>query len=209
LERIRAERENLIKQGKIKRTKGKNTPSITRDNSHYGKLPDEWELVRLRDVGIYGVGKTPKADELHTIGLYPYFKVADMNTVGNEKYLITTDSFLGESYHGVVFPANSIVFPKNGGAVLTNKKRVLTCASVVDLNTGVYTPTELLDFEYVFWFFQTMDFSHKHKGGIIPTLDRSVIEDRFIPIPPLAEQARIASSIQSQFTILDVISSNI
>jgi len=166
-------------------------------------------VARLKEVGTYASGKTPKSCELQPSGFFPYFKVADMNTNGNEKYLITTQSYLPQAYNGITFSANSIVFPKNGGAVLTNKKRVLTRSSVVDLNTGVYTPTSLLDFDFVFHYFSMIDFSDKFKGGVIPTLDRSVIEDRVILIPPLSEQTRIVAAIEAAYKQLDEVTTNL
>jgi len=169
------------------------------------ELPEGWEWVVLKDVGMYTSGKTPKPQELASDGKYPYFKVADMNTIGNELYMDITPSYLGNDYTGVLFPENSIVFPKNGGAVLTNKKRVLRKPSLVDLNTGIYTPTTLIDFWYLFYFFTTIDFRNLFKGAILPTLDRSVVEQMPFPLPPLAEQKRIVAAIEAAFGELDAI----
>ena len=168
-------------------------------------MPENWAFTRLKDIGIYASGKTPNNNELSNSGILPYYKVSDMNTIGNEKYMTVAGLFLSDNYNGVVFPANSIIFPKNGGAVLTNKKRILTENSVVDLNTGVFTPSELLCFDFIYYYFTTIDFRGLFKGGVLPTLDRSVIEERFIVVPPYAEQSRIAKTVKSQFEILDMI----
>ena len=118
-----------------------------------------------------------------------------MNLTGNEKYLQFTQSYLNDTYAGITFPAGAIVFPKNGGAVLTNKKRILTQKSVVDLNTGVYIPHAELSHDYIFMCFSAIDFRNLFKGGVLPTLDRSIVEKRVIPIPPLNEQARIVERV--------------
>jgi len=179
------------------------------DSSHYEKLPLGWTFTRLKDIGSYGSGKTPKAAELHSTGKYPYFKISDMNTAGNEKYLELTKLFLPESYIGILFDINSIVFPKNGGAVLTNKKRMLTQPSLVDLNTGVFTPSTMLDADYMWYYFTTIDFTDQSKGGVIPTLDRSVIEERIMLIPPIKEQRRIVAAIEAGFDRLTTIVDNL
>ena len=213
LERIRAEREALIKADKIKRNKNESTITRSRDNSYYrridgteetlAKIPSTWKWVMLKDVGIYASGKTPQSNELLPVGRYPYFKVADMNTIGNELFLSITESYLSDGYDGPIFPANSIVFPKNGGAVLTNKKRILAQESLVDLNTGVYTPTTLLDFSYMFYFFTSIDFRTLFKGAVLPTIDRNVVELMAFPVPPLAEQHRIVMTIKAVFEQMD------
>jgi len=219
LERIRAERETLVKTGKIKRGKGEITAPVCFDNPYYQningveeflpQIPMSWVWVLLKDVGLYSSGKTPMPSELKAVGQYPYFKVADMNTVGNELFLRYTESYLTDDYRGTLFPANSIVFPKNGGAVLTNKKRVLFQKSLVDLNTGIYSPTAQIDFWYIFYFFTSIDFRNLFKGAVLPTLDRSVVELMAFPLPPLAEQQRIVVAIEAAFKQLDCITATL
>ena len=111
LERIRAEKQSLIKQGKIKKDKGDSVIFKGDDNCYYEKtgsevknitdeidfdLPDGWEYIRLSSIAYLSSGFTPAATELNSIGKIPYFKVSDMNTVGNEKYL----SFTVQYYTG-------------------------------------------------------------------------------------------------------------
>lgn len=49
-----------------------------------------------------------------------------MNRIENQKFMIKTEAYLDSSYTGKLFKKNTIIFPKNGGAVFTNKKRILT-----------------------------------------------------------------------------------
>ena len=158
-------------------------------------LPNGWEYVRLFSLGVLGGGYTPKQDELNPHGLVPYFKVADMNSAGNEKYLRYTNNYLAFKPKKV-FPSNSIVFPKNGGAVFTNKKRILTTDSVVDLNTGVFTPTTLINFDYAYLIFSTIDFREYYKGTALPTINNEFMRSIIFGLPPLVEQARIVSEIE-------------
>ena len=61
LERIRAEKERLIKEGKIKRSK-----KSASDTPHYENVPFEvpegWVWCRLSEIANYGGGKTPSMD---------------------------------------------------------------------------------------------------------------------------------------------------
>ena len=220
LERIRAEKEELIKQGKIKRNKKESVIFRGEDNSYYAMidgvsvdiaeylgfdLPDGWIWITLKDIATITSGKTPKPEQLSTNGSVPYFKVADMNTPGNEVYLRRADCYINDLYSGPVYDGGSFVFPKNGGAVLTNKKRILTNTSVVDLNTGVFTPSKLLNQDFIFFLFSSIDFSKIHKGAVIPTVDSSVIGDLIYGLPPIEEQKRIANIIKSLFAQVDQI----
>ena len=210
LERIRAEKQRLIKEGKIKKDKNDSVIFKGDDNRYYEKvgseikditdeinfdLPNGWEYVRLFSLGVLGGGYTPKQNELKPHGLVPYFKVADMNSAGNEKYLRYTNNYLAFKPKKI-FPSNSIVFPKNGGAVFTNKKRILTTDSVVDLNTGVFTPTTLINFDYAYLIFSTIDFREYYKGTALPTINNEFMRSIIFGLPPLVEQARIVSEIE-------------
>lgn len=109
LERIRAEKQKLIKEGKIKKDKGDSVIFKGDDNRHYEKfadgtvkciedeidfdLPEGWEYIRLSHIAYLGSGFTPVQSELCREGTIPYFKVSDMNTVGNEKYISVTQQY--------------------------------------------------------------------------------------------------------------------
>ena len=218
LERIREEKEYLIKQGKIKRDRKESVIFKGEDNSYYAmingapmriseylgfELPDGWAWITLKEIAVITSGKTPKPNQLSANGSIPYFKVADMNTPGNELYLQYADYYINDQYSGSVFDGGSFVFPKHGGAVLTNKKRILANISVVDLNTGVFTPSNLLNKDFIFFLFSSIDFSKIYKGAVIPTVDASLIGNLIYGLPPIEEQKRIADIIKTFFTQLE------
>ena len=211
LERIRAEKQRLIKEGKIKKDKGDSIIFKGDDNCHYEKigaevkniedeiyfdLPDGWEYIRLSQIAYLGSGFTPSPSELSTNGNIPYFKVSDMNTIGNEKYIsITQQYYIGDKTKKV-FPKNTIIFPKNGGAVFTNKKRILLQDSIVDLNTGAFIPYGLIDVEYAYILFSTIDFREHYKGTALPTINTEFMNKLIFGLPPIAEQKRIVKAIE-------------
>ena len=211
LERIRAEKQRLIKEGKIKKDKGDSVIFKGDDNCYYEKtgsevknitdeidfdLPDGWEYIRLSSIAYLSGGFTPAATELNSIGKIPYFKVSDMNTVGNEKYLSFTVQYYTGNKIKKIFPCNTIVFPKNGGAVFTNKKRILLQPSVVDLNTGALIPYGIVNTEYLFLLFSSIDFREHYKGTALPTVDANFVGKLLFGLPPLAEQERIVAEIE-------------
>ena len=191
--KIQAEKQKLIKEGKIK--KDKPLPPITDDEIPF-EIPPSWKWVRLSEIGSFFSGKTPKNDELRMQGEMPYFKVSDMNTEGNEIYMKYASLFLNPQAKYQTFPQNSIIFPKNGGAVFTNKKRILVTESLVDLNTGGYTPSTHLFFPYIYYLFLSIDFRKMYKGTALPTVDTNKLVAKLFPLPPLAEQKRIVAKIE-------------
>ena len=77
LEKIKAEKEQLIKEKKIK--KSKLLPPISDEEKPF-EIPDSWEWVRLGDIGAWAAGATPsrKHPEYYG-GTIPWLKTGDLN----------------------------------------------------------------------------------------------------------------------------------
>lgn len=116
-----------------------------------------------------------------------------MNLPGNEKYLIHSPSYLSGEIK--TFPANSIVFPKNGAAVSTNKKRILQVDSVVDLNTAVMLANQNISVNYLYYILINIDFANLVKRGAVPTLNISELKNIIVPVPPMAVQEQIVAEL--------------
>ena len=166
-------------------------------------MPAGWCWITLKEIATITSGKTPKPEQLSNAGTIPYFKVGDMNLSGNELFMNNAYSYLSETYDGVIFPENSIIYPKNGGALLTNKKRILSKPSLVDLNTGVLIPSKLVNGEYMYYLFSTVDFSKNYKGSTIPTIDNNIIGSLVFGLPPVQEQQRIVKKIKLLVQIIE------
>lgn len=150
--------------------------------------------VQIGDICTPFSGFTPAAADLYPDGKYPYFKVAEMNRKANQKVMTDTDSYVRESRK--FFPKGAIVFPKNGAAIATNKKRILGQDSIVDLNTAGITPNEnLVDTNYLLYLLLSIDFAQYMRRGAVPTLDLKGILSLEIELPSLAEQQRIVNEL--------------
>ena len=152
-----------------------------------------WTYKKLGEVATLKSGYTPTSTDLLDKGELPYFKVGDMNKEGNERYLLFTSSFVNSTFKS--FPKGSIVFPKNGAAIATNKKRILSQPSVVDLNTAVLIPIIKVDIDFLFFWISKIDFRKITRRGTIPTLDTKVLMQLNVPVPPVAEQERIVDEL--------------
>lgn len=161
-----------------------------------------WEYTKLSDVCHITSGYTPKSNELLTNGDIPYYKVADMNTIGNEVYLDYTQLYKNTPCK--TFAKGSVVFPKNGAAIATNKKRVLKHESIVDLNTAAATFTNEVNNIFGYYWFKNIDFKNFTRGGALPTLDIKTLKDSTFPLPSLEEQTYIVSELNRINRLIEI-----
>ena len=176
--------------------KGRESEPVCIEDEIPFEIPESWEWTRLENLADVSGGNTPKKEQLKPVGNIPYFKVADMNSIGNEREMVNAKLYVDDSYTGKTFPAGTIIYPKNGGAVLTNKRRMLVKESVVDLNTGSCTPYLEDCLNYLRLFFETIDFREFYKGTAVPTVNGSLVKELLVPLPSLTEQSRIVKRLE-------------
>ena len=193
LQKIRAEKDRLIATGQIKRDKP--LPPITDEEKPFA-LPVGWEWVRVATAFDTTSGSTFNPELEKETGTYMYVKVGDMNLPGNEVEITTSSRFVdpGERDLKALIPSGSIIFPKRGGAIATNKKRVVSKPIFVDLNTMALTPC-LIPTEYALLWLMTVDLASLNTGTSVPQINHKDIDPLPFPLPPFAEQSRIVTRV--------------
>lgn len=158
---------------------------------------NNWKFKKLGELCTFISGYTPKKEELNNVSGYPYFKVSDMNRIENILFMSKTDFYLNTPKK--IIPKNSIVFPKNGGAIFTGKKKILAVDSIVDLNTEaiVINDRNELVLEYLYQLLLSINFSQFDNGGGLPSLNIKKMKDYIIPVPPIHEQQAIAAHLDT------------
>jgi Type I restriction modification DNA specificity domain len=163
--------------------------------------PKGWPMVPLCSVATVGSGVGFPKDLQGSSGeRYPFLKVSDMNPPGNEHYVQTWNNSVSEevrvTLRATAFPKGSVIFPKIGAAIATNKKRVLTCASCIDNNVMAVTFGPDVITEFGFGLFQHKNISDFASASDPPSMRKSEVEQWRIPIPPLALQTAFAEQVQ-------------
>ena len=136
----------------------------------------------------------------------PFYKVSDMNIPDNEREMIHENNSITEGVRkelgAFLFPKGSIIFPKIGGAIATNKKRLTTRNCCVDNNVmGVIPKPGKIDSDFLFYFFLTHDLSEFANKAHLPSIKKTVVESWPITMPAtLAEQQRIVGILDEAFT---------
>ena len=121
-------------------------------------------------------------------GDYPFYKVSDMNIVGNETTMVTANNYIDEDSIkklGITpAPKGTVIFPKIGAAVATNKKRLLSTASAYDNNVmGLIAGGKVIS-RFLYYWMQTIDLSTlANDSGAVPSIRKSEMEKLPIPIP--------------------------
>ncbi len=204
LKGIQAEKAKLIAEGKIK--KDKSLELITDDEKPYG-LPQGWVWSRVGQLfNVTSGGSFDIASEKES-GKYIYVKVGDMNIPGNETVISTSSRFVNpteKELRGII-PANSIIFPKRGGAIATNKKRLVTSDIFVDLNIMAITIPKLISLQYAFHWLSGIDLSQLNTGTSVPQINHQDIEPLIFPLPPIEEQHRIVAKVDELMALCDAI----
>jgi type I restriction enzyme, S subunit len=132
---------------------------------------------------------------------YPFLKVSDMNLPGNEEQIRSWNHSVSEqvraSLRAKAFPAGSIIFPKIGAAIATNKERLLTIPSCVGNNVMAVMPrTNNLLSEFLLLLFKTKNLSDFASDSNPPSTRKGAVENWVIPLPPLDKQRRIVDLLE-------------
>lgn len=207
LERIRSEKERLIKEGKIKKSKKSTKAS---DTTHYGnvpfEIPNSWMWTTLGEVGSWQSGGTPsRSNKTYYSGNIPWLKTGDLND-GLISYIpesITEEAVANSS--AKINPTGSVLIAMYGATI--GKLGILTfpattnqaCCACIEFNAIIQL--------YLFYFLlsQRNEFITKGGGGAQPNISKEIIVNTFIPLPPLSEQQRIVMEIEKWFALIDQI----
>ena len=159
--------------------------------------PMNWKLSTIGECCTLKSGTTLSTDVENEGGPIPYIKVGDMNYPGNERYITTSSRFVSEATAGKgLFNIGSIVFPKRGGAIGTNKKRMTKKTICADLNImGVSSNGSLLP-EYLLTYFDFIDLGSLSDGSSVPQINNKNIAPLIVCIPPIELQNQFASFVQ-------------
>lgn len=208
LAKIKAKKELLILSGE--RKKGTNVEFFQDKNAPFG-IPQNWSWARINELVEINLGFTYKPKYVETGKMF--LSVKDLSDNGidlnNAKY-ISEEEYKNASYGSK---------PRKGD-VLFGRVGTLGKPRIVDFNDdfcifvslGFFRGYDAENFlmEYLcYWMESGLFWSQVEqnvKGSAQQNLNTGWLKNFLIPLPPLAEQERIVSKIESLFTIIDKIS---
>ena len=220
LERIRAEKQRLIKEGKIKKDKHESI-IFRRDNSHYEKLdgmerciddelpfeiPESWAWVRWGAIAEsiqYGYNAPAKQE-----GRIRMVRISDIheNTVAwsSVPFCDIDDSDI-PTY---LLQANDILFARTGGTV--GKSFLVSEVPCESIYAGYLIRTRyssLLCPQYLKYFMESPLYWQQLKSGTTataqPNCNGQTLAKMLLPLPPANEQLRIVDNLTRTFAIIE------
>ena len=221
LERIRAEKQRLIKEGKIKKDKHESV-IFRRDNSHYEKrgseevcideeipfeIPENWAWCRASSLGTMIRGRGIKRTETVAQGC-PCIRYGEIYTT-YETSFDSAVSFVPETLDKdcLHFSSGDVVF------TLTGENKVDIAKTVAFLGEGqiaaggdlaFWTHHGMNPLYLVYYMASPYCIELKRRtatGDIIVHISTSKVGDFLVPIPPIKEQNRIVSAIEQLFAV--------
>lgn len=221
LDRIRAEKEELIKQGKIKRDKKESTIFKGEDNSYYEKisksvskiddeipftLPEGWEWCKLGSLCSsirYGLSNSAESSGTHKLLRITDIQNGSVNW-DTVPYTTTEDP---ETY---ILKSDDIVFARTGATV--GKSFLIDQLPYKSVYASFLIRIRLLKFispQYIYNFFNSPCYweqiSNKAVGVGQPNCNGTSLSNLFIPIPPAKVQEEIVSLITKLYEYIDAI----
>jgi len=177
-----------------------------------GDIPEHWEVVPLKRIAWFRSGSGFPVTEQGRAGLdLPFFRVSDMTKIGNEIMMEIESSTIthkkANELGATVFPADTIIFPKVGGALLTNKRRILVKPSCIDNNMMgcVVTGAER---DFVFLLLRIIDLGQMCKPGPVPAIGEGEVREIRVPLPPRVEQRQLVEYEQEESASVDALIAN-
>ena len=196
LERIRAEKEQLIKEGKIKRSK----KSASTDKSHYEnppfEIPESWEWTTIeellinRDSERIPLSSAVRKKQINKV--YDYYGAAGVidkveGYLFNERLLL-----IGEDGANLLSRSKDNAFFADGKYWVNNHAHVLDCS---------YKPI----LTYVAYLINSISLEPYVTGTAQPKLSQDNLNKIPISLPPIEEQNRIITEIERWFALIDQI----
>lgn len=162
-------------------------------NNIFTNKGTDWVEKKLGEVCILKSGTTLKKDLEKESGDIPYVKVADMTLEENHTQIVTSSRFLNkiDIKNNSIFPIGTIIFPKRGGAILTNKKRFTAVPICTDLNIMGVIPSNNIESKYVYYYFLNVDMRKLGSGSSIPQINNYDIEPLIIRFPENKKEQNI------------------
>ncbi|MGE9994384.1 restriction endonuclease subunit S [Peptoniphilaceae bacterium SGI.137] len=219
LERIRAEKEELIKQGKIKRDKKESVIFKGDDNSYYQDLPHNWQVSTLREITTpltLNDGDWILTENMTDTG---EVKLLQLGSIGNMSYIDKGFKYLTkETFDKLscteIFTGYLII-----NRIISDK---MCCCIVPDIDGTIITtvdtcwiaPSETsYDIKFLMYQLASPSFQSavllKATGTTRRRISKNNLIDLHLLLPPLAEQERIVNAVETLFAQIDKISEQI
>ena len=206
LERIKAEKERLIKEGIIKRSK---KSAKTSDTPHYEnvpfKIPSSWAWTTVNDISksiLYGVSESAKSE-----GKYKLLRITDIQDNQVDWGTVPFTDYDEDNVSSYILHDGDIVFARTGATV--GKSYLIEGLSQKAIYASYLIRVQTFDLilpEYVKLFFESGYYWEQIELSSVgigqPNVNGTILGNLNIPLPPFAEQKRIVIELERWFSLI-------
>lgn len=199
LERIQAEKDQLVNDKKIR--KEKPLPEITEDEVLVD-IPETWSYCRLGNIGDWGAGATPSRSRSEFYGGdINWFKSGELNNG-------IMDYGSKEKINELAIKNSSLRLNKVGDVLIAmygatiGKTGLLHVEGTTNQAVCACTPFSVISNTYLHLLLKALKtvFLNQGEGGAQPNISRVKIRNQVFPLPPLEEQKAIVKTVHQLFT---------
>lgn len=207
LQKIKAEKQKLIAEGKLK--KEKELPPISPDDIPF-ELPKNWAWCRLGEISSVGTGGTPLTSKKEYYeGNIPWIT----SSATGDLFVNEAESYISEQ---AIKETNCKIYPI-GTLIVAMYGQGKTRGQITELNINAATNQACAAIElvikneahkkYTKLFFQKiyLEIRELASGGAQPNLNLQKIKDTLYPLPPLSEQERIVAKVEELMLTCDAL----
>ena len=225
LERIRAEKQQMVKDGKLKPKDIKNDTVIFKgdDNLHYEKfqdgtvkciedeipfeLPEGWSWTRLGSLFSTITGSTPSTKDASLYGdEYPFYKPTDLDA--GFDVCVSEDTVSEKGYkNGRILPMYSVLVTCIGATI--GKTGYIKNSGICNQQINAILPNTFILPEYTYFCmcseFEQQQIWTNSSATTLPILNKSKFDILFFPVPPKAQQTRTVERIKELLHFVEII----
>ena len=165
-----------------------------------------YEIVTIGDVATLVSGYGFPMALQGQVGTIPFYKVGDMNSVGNEIEMHDSRNYVSievaQEQKWITSPKGTVIFPKIGAAIATNKKRILSEPAMFDNNVMGIICSERIMPRFMWYVLNSIDISNWATRANPPSISKDIVLEQRIPLPPLEAQQQIVSELDGYQQII-------
>ncbi|MBD5497539.1 MAG: hypothetical protein HDR11_07205 [Lachnospiraceae bacterium] len=211
LERIRAKKEKLIKQGKIKRDKKESIIFKGDDNSYYDDIPENWEAVSMVAIAEVELGKT--LDITKNTGEYhPYLRSINIKWNSIDLSDIKEMKFEPEELERYAIQKGDLLICEGGDVgrcCIWNDDATIFYQNALH-RVRFYENCNPKFFLFFMMYLESIGYLKQISNGVtIKHLTKNVLASIPFLLPPISEQARIVEAIEIRFALLNQIAESL
>ena len=206
LQRIRKEKERLVKEGKLKK---KDLECKPREEDEIPfEIPKGWVWCRLGEVFQTVSGTTPQSNnpEYYKDGTINWVRTTDLNNgvLENTEIKITEKALMDCNLK--ILPEDSVCVALYGGAGTIGKNAILRFRTTINQSVCALLPNNNCEMVYLLYYLQWqrprwMDYASGSRKD--PNINQIIVKDCLFPLPPLAEQRRIVAKVEELMPLVE------